>query len=223
MDPTQNQPGRSSIAPLWHTGLVLAMLACLSVLSSYLQIGSAACRLNHLEIYLIVIGFDWCIFAVVLWGSNGAFVAYVARAAHDSRSLLVDIPVAALVAIILVQIGPLLFRLLGPSGWVSLGGMLPTNRMEIALWIVMAISAGISEETVFRGYLQQQFSGWTAHVSIGILGQAVVFGLAHGYQGWKNMTALLAWGCILGASATLRKGLRSNMMAHAAVDIFGAF
>ncbi len=223
MEQSQNQSQRLPIAPLWHTVLVLAMLAGLSALSSYLKVGSPACRLNHFELYTIVIAFDWIIFVVVLWGSNTTFVGYVARAAREPRALLWDVPVAVLIAVILVYVGPLLVRLLGDSGWVSLEGMIPSTRGEIVLWVVMAISAGVSEETVFRGYLQQQFSGWTGHVISGLLGQSLVFGLAHGYQGWKNMTALVAWGCILGISAVLRKGLRSNMMAHAMVDILGAF
>ena len=44
-------------------------------------------------------------------------------------------------------------RVLGQTGWVSMEGMRPNNGLEIAAWIVAAISAGIVEETVFRGYL----------------------------------------------------------------------
>lgn len=114
-------------------------------------------------------------------------------------------------------------RILGQTGWVSLEGMRPHNGLEIAAWIVTAMSAGICEETVFRGYLQQQISGWTGHVVIGVLGQATVFGLCHVYQGWKNMVLIFVLGCVFGAFAVLRKGLRANMIAHAGVDILGAF
>jgi membrane protease YdiL (CAAX protease family) len=101
--------------------------------------------------------------------------------------------------------------------------MLPSNRTEIALWIVMAITAGICEETVFRGYLQQQISAWSGHVVVGVVGQAVVFGVAHAYQGWKKVALIFVWGCAFGALAWLRKGLRANMIAHAVLDIVSIF
>ena len=87
----------------------------------------------------------------------------------------------------------------------------------------MAISAGICEETVFRGYLQQQISGFTGHVSIGVLGQAAVFGLCHSYQCWKNMVLIFVLGCVYGGFVLFRKGLGANMIAHAGVDILAAF
>ena len=98
-----------------------------------------------------------------------------------------------------------------------------SNGLEIVAWIVAAISAGISEETVFRGYLQQQFTAWTGHVSVGILGQAAIFGLVHEYEGWKNMVLIFVLGGILGVFARLRKGLRANVIAHTSMDILSAF
>jgi len=106
------------------------------------------------------------------------------------------------------------------------GSLQPTKSPllgEIAAWIVAAVSAGISEEGVFRGYLQQQFTAWTGHVSVGILGQAAIFGLVHEYEGWKNMALIFALGGIFGVSTRLRKGLRANMIAHAGMDILSAF
>jgi hypothetical protein len=85
------------------------------------------------------------------------------------------------------------------------------------------ISAGICEETVFRGYLQQQICSWTGNEFIGVLGQAVLFGLCHAYQGWKKMALIFVWGCVFGAVVWWRKGLRANMIAHAALDSLAAF
>ncbi len=83
---------------------------------------------------------------------------------------MLDVLVALLLAVVSLLIAPIIVYVLGRTGWVSLEGMRPNNGIEIAFWIAAAISAGISEETVFRGYLQQQFGGWTGCQSIGILG-----------------------------------------------------
>jgi len=101
--------------------------------------------------------------------------------------------------------------------------MRPHGGLEIAAWVVMALSAGICEETVYRGYLQQQFSGLTGRTGLGVFTQASFFALAHEYQGWKNMVLIFILGCILGAFAVWRKGLRANIIAHAVADILAAF
>jgi hypothetical protein len=54
-----------------------------------------------------------------------------------------DIPVALILSVSLLLISPVIVRILGQAGWVSTQGMLPINGVEIAVWIVMAISAGI--------------------------------------------------------------------------------
>jgi uncharacterized protein len=221
--PLRNDLGQSAVAPLWHTCCVLAMLAMFAGLSVYLRTGSSHPRVGHLLLYSIAIAFEWAVFAVSLWNSDAAFGRYVGRVFHNPRSLWLDILVALLLCGVVVLVEPIMMRVLGRTGWVSLEGMRPNNRLQIAAWIVMAISAGISEETVFRGYLQQQFAAWTGHVSIGILGQAALFGLVHEYEGWKYMTLIFVLGGILGVSARLRKGLRANMIAHSAMDILSAF
>lgn len=219
----RNDRGQSAVAPLWHAGCVLAMLAMFAGVSAYLRMGSSHPRVGHLLLYSIAIAFEWAVFAVSLWNSHAVFGCYVARVFGDPRALLLDILVALLLCALVFLLGPIMVRVLGRTGWVSLEGMRPNNSLEIAAWIVAAISAGVSEETVFRGYLQQEFTAWTGHASVGILGQAAIFGLVHEYEGWKNMVLIFVLGSILGVSARLRKGLRANMIAHAVMDILSAF
>jgi hypothetical protein len=170
-------------------------------------------------LYTIAIAFEWAVFWLCLWHSDAAFTGYVARAWRDPRALLWDVPMAAILAGVLLLVAPVVVRVLGSAGFASTQGMLPANGTEAALWIVLAISAGICEETVFRGYLQQQLSGWTGSVTIGILGQGVIFGIVHAYQGPKKVALIAVWGCIFGLFVWLRKGLRSNMLAHAVIDL----
>jgi membrane protease YdiL (CAAX protease family) len=210
------------IAPLWHTGVMVAILAAPLALSMGLRMESTH-KMSHLPSYAIAIAFEWAAFAFSLWRSDAAFVRYVAGVLRKRSALLLDFPVALLLAAILLSISPLIVRLLGHTGWFSTQGMLPKGGLEVAVWIAMAFSAAICEETVFRGYFQQQISGWTQQTALGILGQAVVFGLSHGYQGWKNMVLISIWGCIFGVFAWWRGGLRANMIAHAALDGLAAF
>ena len=57
----------------------------------------------------------------------------------------------------------------------------------MTVWVLLSISAGFCEEFVFRGYLQKQFFALTGSDAAAIAGQALIFGVAHGYQGVKGM------------------------------------
>jgi membrane protease YdiL (CAAX protease family) len=199
------------------------MLTMASAVPAYLRIGSSTARLEHIASYAILAMFEWVVFAFSLWHSDTVFVSYVSQATKSPRSLLLDVPVALLLCAASFLVEPVMVRVLGQAGWVSTQGMRPGKGLEAGAWIVLSISAGICEETVFRGYLQQQFSAWTGRVSVGVLGQAAVFGLVHGYQGWKNMVLIFVLGCIYGIFVLLRKELRANMIAHAVVDSLAAF
>jgi hypothetical protein len=54
--------------------------------------------------------------------------------------------------------------------------MLPQRGLELTVWIALSITAGICEETIFRGYPQQQFMALTKSASVGILVSAATFG-----------------------------------------------
>jgi membrane protease YdiL (CAAX protease family) len=222
-DTTKNERSPQAIASPWHTLGVLVLLAMLALLLIYVRMGSTAARISHIPLYLLVIVCEWAIFAFVLWKTDRGFVAYVMRVFANPRALRWDIPLVLVLSSILIFGSPFIVDLLGESGWVSTQGMLPKGRFEIAVWVLMAVTAGMCEETIFRGYLQQQFAGWTRNVVFGVMMQAVIFGLCHAYQGWKNMTLIFVWGCVFGFFAWLRRGLRTNVIAHTALDIFSAF
>ncbi|PYX43065.1 MAG: CPBP family intramembrane metalloprotease [Acidobacteria bacterium] len=67
---------------------------------------------------------------------------------------------------------------------------------------------------MFRGYLQGQFTAWTGSAYAGLVLQALVFGLAHGYQGARLMTVIAVFGCLFGLLAQWRQSLRPGMIAH---------
>ncbi len=53
-----------------------------------------------------------------------------------------------------------------------------------------------------------------------VLGQALVFGLMHSYQGWKQTVVIGVLGVLYGTLAAWRKNLRANMLAHARSDVW---
>jgi membrane protease YdiL (CAAX protease family) len=89
--------------------------------------------------------------------------------------------------------------------------IVPHTLVEALAWVVVACTAGFVEEVVFRGYLQRQ---------IGVVLQAIVFGIAHGYQGVRSVILIAAIGLAFGIVARLRRGLFPGMLTHAALDLW---
>lgn len=102
----------------------------------------------------------------------------------------------------------------------TLEGVAPSTAPEFAAWIALCMIAGLVEETVFRGYLQQQFTA-LAHkrIAVGVAVSALVFGAAHGYQGVRNMVLLAVFGVFFSLLAIFRRSLRAGIFAHAWHDM----
>jgi membrane protease YdiL (CAAX protease family) len=217
--PAEGHERPHAIASVAHTCCMLALWATVSGTVLYLRMGMPNPRVGHLVLYSIIIAFEWAAFALSLWHTSPAFKGYLERVLHDPRSLVWDIPLGLILIAFLRLTAPALVWLLGKKGFVSTLGMLPSNRVEIAVWVAMALTVGVCEETVFRAYFQQQFTAWTGNVIFGIAGQAALFALCHAWQGWKKVEFVFVWGLVFGAFTWWRKGLRAMMIAHAALDL----
>jgi membrane protease YdiL (CAAX protease family) len=101
--------------------------------------------------------------------------------------------------------------------------MLPQTRFELIAWVLVSLTGGFCEEVIFRGYLLRQLAALTHSVVAGIVLQALVFGLAHGYQGWKLMSLIALYGACFGVLAHWRGSLRPGIIGHALQDIAGGF
>jgi membrane protease YdiL (CAAX protease family) len=110
---------------------------------------------------------------------------------------------------------------LGRGHAASISPLVPHGVVEAVLWVLLSISAGISEELVFRGYLQRQLTAFTGRASLALLLQAAVFGIAHGYQGVQACLAIMLYGALFTLVALWRKSLQPGMIAHAWTDIAG--
>jgi uncharacterized protein len=96
--------------------------------------------------------------------------------------------------------------------------LLPHAAAELAVWVALSISAGICEETIFRGYLQRQLIVFTKSVPAGILLTAAVFGAGHAYQGSRMTIVIAVYGLMFGLLAHRRGSVRPGMIAHAWQD-----
>jgi uncharacterized protein len=109
---------------------------------------------------------------------------------------------------------------LGASSAKTVDSLLPQSLLEVLIWIGTSITAGICEEMAFRGYLQRQFHALRGSVVVAVVGQGLVFGLFHSYQGWNNVVVISGLGVLFGVLAAWRGNLRANIVVHAWADIW---
>jgi membrane protease YdiL (CAAX protease family) len=98
---------------------------------------------------------------------------------------------------------------------------IPSVALRWIVVVISAVSAGICEETGFRGYLQQplemRFGPRTA-----ILTSAVFFTLLHLNKGWAGLgmvPIVLGAGLLLGMLAWASRSLVPTMIGHTLMDI----
>ena len=72
---------------------------------------------------------------------------------------------------------------------------------------------------MYRGYLQTQLTALTGRLSLGILLQSVLFGIAHLEQGGVAGARFAFYGCVFGGLARWRRTLYPGIIAHIAIDL----
>ena len=210
------------IAPIWHTGVLLAALAGLGAWSA-LQHGLLAAG-SRAPSYVVTIACEWLLFGLAAWGIrlNGGSISSVIGGRWSTPKLFLrDLGIGALFLLGSNVILAGLSAVLRPGPNADIARMLPHSRIEIALWVFVSLSAGICEEFVTRGYLQQQLGGILKNATAGLLAQGIIFGAAHAYQGPKRMFTIAVFGCMMGWLAQWRQSLRPGMLSHFLQDAIG--
>ena len=222
------------IAPAWHTALIVVLAATTSIAGARgvrHLVGNAGGSMHgsNLPSYLASIAMEWVLAAVVFWGLRLRHTSLRSVYGQPSRSAFEWISDAgaafAFWFIALMVLSSLAFAMkplhLHPENIGStVSKLAPFSLSEMIAWTALSISAGICEEFIFRGYLQQQFTRMSHQLWIGVLGSALVFGFAHGYEGLSGMLLITAFGALFSVFRLMRGNLRAGMMAHAWHDFF---
>jgi membrane protease YdiL (CAAX protease family) len=222
----QPESGRyGRIASPVHTILVLVALGAWAVWGKFLADQMrAAVNPDRVKLYASTLGFELLMFALVILGVrlHGSSLSVVLGDRWQSvRQVLRDIGIAAAFWIASGLLLVLLSKLLRADGMGrNMQFLLPQGRMQMAMWIALSITAGICEETIFRGYLQRQFIALMKNAPAGIVLSAAAFGAAHAYQGLRMVVLIGLYGAMFGILAHWRKSVRPGMIAHAWQDSF---
>jgi len=97
--------------------------------------------------------------------------------------------------------------------------ILPINSVELLPYCALAVTAGACEEFLYRGFAMAAlsrvgFPGWSV-----VILTAVLFGLAHAYQGRGGMLGTFVMGILFGVVRLAYDTLVLVMMMHIVVDL----
>jgi membrane protease YdiL (CAAX protease family) len=217
--PTPNAP----VAETWHTVVLLFVLVAWA---SWGYIGTHRPEYtqqpNRLFTYIVTAVWEWLVVAYIAWGvrRNGMrFRELLGNRWNKFTDFLKDFGIAVafwiFALVVLLCVG---FMLHLTHRQQSVQQMLPQTPLEIGVWVLVALTAGFCEETIFRGYLQRQLISWTGNVSAGVVFSAIMFGAAHIYGGLKSAILIAVFGLLFGMLAEWRRSLIPGMMTHAWQD-----
>ena len=209
------------IASPWHL-LIVTAIAGLNAYRGAIYAVHARSGLgpSRSHMYLRTMAFECGFLAVValgVWLHGSSLHTIFGQRWRCVGQMLGDVGIGAalwFVAIIVVSI-------LGGHGAPpdqSIAFLMPHTSAEMALWIALSIIAGICEEAIFRGYLQQQFAALTQSTSAGVLISAAAFGGVHAYQGLSRAAVIGISAILFGVVAQWRGTARPGMFSHVLQD-----
>lgn len=215
---------KSGIAPGWHTLVVLFLMLGVSLLGARLNLRAVFGMHGRLPSYLLIMVIEWATVAFIWWGLNRRGIRLsdlIGGSWARGIEVLRDFGIGIAFIVIFggaVQALTSLLKVVPPE---RIATMMPQTRIEAILWVLVSLTGGFCEEVIFRGYLQRQFSAFTKSLAAGIVLQGIVFGLSHGYQGWKMMSLIALYGVCFGLLAYWRHSLRPGIIGHAFQDTAG--
>lgn len=182
-------------------------------------------RAERLSLYASTIAFQWFMVALVGWR------VWVHRFTPSELGLALPGGIRVVTAAIIgaaAFVGLQWFNLrrMGRTSTpaskflMSLGQKIfPQTNPELLAYIALALTAGICEEFLYRGFAMAAFlkaglPGWGC-----VLVSASLFGLAHLYQGRGGFAGTLLLGILFGAARIGYDSLLPVVAWHAAVDL----
>jgi uncharacterized protein len=180
---------------------------------------------DRLVLYASTIAFQWLAVAVVAWRAwvHGYSAVQLGLTLRDrTRLIVVGLVGAAAVSTLqwlnLRRVGKVPLERRGLMQAVA-QRILPQSTVELLPYLALAITAGLCEEFLYRGFSMAVLSRLGLQAWAVVLLSSILFGLAHSYQGRGGVVMTLLIGLVLGASRIAYDSLVPAILWHTALDV----
>jgi uncharacterized protein len=181
--------------------------------------------MERLILYASTIAFQWFAVAVVAWRTwaHGFTASQLGLTIHDrTRILVASIAGAATIAALqwlnLRRVGRIPAGARGPIQAIA-ERILPQSTVELLPYLALAITAGLCEEFLYRGFAMVVLIHVGLQTWAVVLLSSALFGLAHSYQGRGGIVMTMLIGIILGLGRIAFDSLIPAIFWHSAVDV----
>ncbi len=180
---------------------------------------------GKLRIYAYIIFFEWAFVTVLLLlaSRHGLSISDLGETIGDpTLTIVVTVGLVVVLGLLtFVNIRQIRRTPLEKleSGIGRLRLFLPEHRSEIGVFVIVSFTAGVCEELLYRGWLQNLIAAGTGSVWIGLVLGAIVFGCGHAYQGKAGMIQTGILGLVFGGVLLLTKSLIAGQILHVTIDI----
>jgi len=165
--------------------------------------------------------------ALVLYtGRTGARGQLAILGQTFGRDLSLTLGVAAILVVSFAVLSSITLRQLRratadqlPSHARRAGRILPRTRAERLWFVGVALTAGICEEILYRGYLPWFVWGLTGSLTLAFGLATLAFALGHAYQGRGGVIVTGVLGVFLSAVVVLTRSLVPGQILHVLVDL----
>jgi membrane protease YdiL (CAAX protease family) len=211
--------GPPPVAPWPHTVFIVAVLALWAIFGALISPVTVVANMPRGAMYAFQMVTDYLLVGSTIAGlyHRRQFIAGVTGSlpgckvfGEIGKGFLVFLCASAVMVVLGILLRPT--HLTHNRAAVSAVG--PHSSGELAIWILVSLTAGLCEEFIFRGYLLQQLRGWFGNAGLAVAVSALLFGSMHFYEGSAAVVQICGLGALYGVVAVRRGNLRSVIIAH---------
>lgn len=181
--------------------------------------------MERLSLYASTIAFQWIIVALVAWRAWAhGFTAAELGLTIDGKARVLLPGIAGTATFAILQW--LNLRRMGRLPAAARGllqslaeRIFPQSRVEMLPYFALAVTAGLCEEFLYRGFALAAIIRAGSPVWGAVLISSVLFGLAHIYQGRGGSVSTMLLGGLFGTARIVYHSLIPVVLWHSAVDL----
>jgi len=189
-----------------HAAIVIFLIAVFPFVDRHF-----AKMATRLQMYAAAMIVSWCVTIVLV-----ATIPF--RQLWFAPPLPAHAPVWLIVEIVVVTLLIVLVSMKRGGQSRSIELMAPRSRTERIVFIFAALSAGVCEEIIYRGFMIRFFEQWSGLTAAVVLA-AVAFALAHVYQGLQGALLTFFLALLFTFLFFLGGSLWLPMLFHAVGDL----